>query len=191
MKKSKKVLRGIYLILGCCIPMLFVAGCGITDTIKCTWCGDSSNRVLCYASGTQDGVKYHSFVGPSGCLGLGCDTRCLPVECMTVESNRGNESVTGVIYYYNSFGCVDGDTAKSHGEYKWNTNCFGCNCVGEKYVEDITDEKSEAYKQDSCLGVTCGNKESVESTDISKAMPRQFPKGCWSCSAPEEKEENK
>lgn len=187
MKKSKKFLRGIYLMIGCCIPMIFVAGCGISDTIKCTACGDSSTRVLCYASGkTDSGIEYRSCVGLSGCLGLGCDTKCLPVECLTVEANKKNENISGTVCYYNSFGCIDPETAKSHGEFEQNSSCMGCNCSGEKYVEDITDEKSEAYTQDQFMRIKCGNAENVTSEELSKKMPRQFPKGCWSCSAPEE-----
>ena len=183
--KRKKFFRGVFLVLGCCVPLLFVAGCGLTDTIKCTWCGDSKNRVLCYSSGTTSaGTEYKSCVGPSGCLGLGCNTRCIPVECLYIEKTKDKEKFTGTVCYYNSFGCIDSENAKSHGEFDRNTTCLGLNCVGEHYVEDITDEKTEAYTQDNCLGASCGSKEYVKSEDLSKALPRQFPNGCWSCSEP-------
>lgn len=187
MKRSKKIIRGICLMLGCCAPLLFVAGCGLTDTIQCTWCGDSTNRAICYSSGTTSaGLQYKSIVGLSGCLGIGCNTQCLPVECLFVKKSDGQQKYTGTVCYYNSFGCVNGDEAKSHGEYSQTTTCLGVNCSSLKYVEDITDEKSEAYTRSSCLGIPCGGKEYVESRDLSKQMPRQFPKGCWSCSKPEE-----
>ena len=182
--KKEKTLQILLIIGMCCLPLLLLCSCGLSDTIMCTWCGDKTDRVICYASGTtDDGIKYNSCVGLSGCLGIGCDSSCFPVECLYVDvpekSSPSYEHTEGCVYYYED-GCVDGEHVKSTGTYQEYVSCL--NCFSRTYVENNYDGDIQAFEQVSCLNVACRDFTLTTPKHYNEFMPRQFPKGCWSCS---------
>ena len=183
---KKKVLESVCLVLLCMIPLFLVMGCGPGNCVKCTVCGDDSNRLFVYASGTtDDGVEYQSCVGLSGLMGCGFGTKCLPTECMSVHKAKdSNNAINGCVCYYSDFGCIQ-ENEKSDGIYTDTYSCLGVSCTGSKYNEAVYDDTVKAVEQNYCLGMGCGEKVQVESKDYNEQWKRQFPKGCWSCS-PEE-----
>ena len=72
--KKKKVIELVTLLSLSLLPLLGIVGCGFSDTVRCSACGDNDTRVGLYASGTESGIEYKSCVGPAGRLGFGCDT---------------------------------------------------------------------------------------------------------------------
>lgn len=180
--KREKVLQILVVTAITLIPVTFTVGCGLSDTFKCSMCGDDSTRIGIYASGTSsNGIDYQSCVGPAGCLGIGLDSYCWPTECLKVNYNNGTGNVTGCIYYYNGCGCIANTDIKSKGTYTDDTlGCGYSKCAATKYVENNA-ENSQAKTQNSCLGISCGKAQNTESKYLNNAQPRQFINGCWSC----------
>ena len=154
----------------------FSSGC-----IRCTNCGADDNRLIIYASGTtEDGYKYKSCVGPAGCLGFGLNSKCWPTECINVKySDIEGTQTSGCVTYYNTMGCIAKADVKSQGKYTTSLNCLGIQCVGNEYVEN-TAETTKAVRRTTCLGMGCGESETIEPSYYNEKMPRQFVKGCWS-----------
>lgn len=179
--KKKKVIELVTLLSLSLLPLLGIVGCGFSDTVRCSACGDNDTRVGLYASGTESGIEYKSCVGPAGILGFGCDTACWPTECLKVKSSSSSETLSGCVYYYNDWGCIGKATEESKGSYSKDTTCLGIACEGEEYKESVTDSGVSATRTSTCLGISCGEKESTNSKDYNAQMPRQFVNGCWSC----------
>ncbi len=176
-KRAKELL--ILLIL-CCFPLIIITGCGIGNCIQCSNCGDDNTRIFVCAKGTDDnGVEYTSCVGPAGILGCGLNTKCWPTECVSVKKTDSNNTLSGCVTYYNGCGCISKSEVKSVGKYSDTFNCLGVKCSGTEYVETTADT-TKATKQNMCLNMSCGEKESVDSPyNYNSSMPRAFTRGCW------------
>lgn len=183
MNVKEKIFKILCLIGMCFVPLGIVTGCGITDSLRCENCGDNDTRLVFYAAGTtEEGLDYQSCVGCGGCLGFGLDSKCWPTECEYIHGEEGDTQISGWVYYYNNYGCIDESDIYSYGTYSYGQTCMGIECGGERYVESNTGDSKKAYVQTTCLGVACGSKENIESVDLSSQLERQFEKGCWSCS---------
>ena len=189
---KKRVFQVLLIIVVCSIPLIFMCSCGGSNNFKCVWCGDAENRALIYASGSNElGIKYKSCVGISGCIGVGCGTKLMPVECMEFEiSSSAFESTSGYIVYYED-GCVDGENVKYHAVVRNDNNCSCTQSTTE--IDDYGDQITIKNK-DSCLGcvtneseVTYTKDETIFGDIYDIIMPeRQFPIGCWSCGGNDE-----
>lgn len=179
--KKKKVIQLVTLLSLSMLPLLGIVGCGFSDSIRCSACGDNDTRLGLYASGTENDIEYKSCVGPAGILGFGCDTSCWPTECLKVKSTDGTDTLSGCIYYYNDWGCIGNSAQESKGKYSDGLALFGISCSGEDYKESVTKKGTSASVESTCLGIGCRNKQSEDSRDYNSQMPRQFEEGCWSC----------
>lgn len=179
--KGKRGLHILILIGICLLPLGVVTGCGVTDRIRCTACGDNENRLILYASGTDShGYEYKSCVGPAGILGCGLDTRCWPTECVKTTMVDAPYKETGCVYYYNNFGCIDKSETMTYGKYMYSASCIGARCYGRRYIESDTGESVSAYEKESVLGISCG-KTVVDPENRNQEVERHFENGCWSC----------
>ena len=181
-KDKTRVKQVLTLVLLCCFPLLIITGCGIGNCIQCSSCGDDNTRALVCASGTDDnGVEYTSCVGPAGILGCGLDSKCWPTECVSIKKGSSGSQLSGCVTYYNGCGCIANSEVKSEGKYSDSVTCAGIKCAGKEYVETVADT-TKAVETTTCLGCSCGDKQSVTPKNYNSAMPRAFSKGCWSCS---------
>ncbi len=180
-ESSKKRFKEILILIAICsFPLMVITGCGIGNCIQCSSCGDDNTRVFLFAKGTDNnGVEYTSCVGPAGILGFGINSKCWPTECVSVKKVNDETTLSGCVTYYNTTGCIDKTEVKSNGKYSDSVTCLGIKCVGNEYVENVA-ETTKSTEQNSCLGVSCGEKKSVESKNYNSTMPRLFPAGCWS-----------
>lgn len=184
--KRKKVIQLVTLLSLSMLPLLGIVGCGFSDSMRCTACGDNDTRLGVYASGTESGIEYKSCVGPAGILGFGCDTSCWPTECLEVKQMKASDDTfSGRIYYYNDWGCIGNSAQESKGKYSQGFSCLGISCEGEEYRESVTKKGTVASIESTCLGIGCKDKQSEKSRDYNSQMPRQFETGCWSCTGNE------
>lgn len=196
--KRKKFLEIFILCFMCCMPIGIVLGCNSeSEKFSCKMFGSIKTYTPLYASGTEIDkndnydrqIEYISCVGPSGCVGVGCGTSCIPTEClyvnMTGESVNGdaedNYDMSGIVYYYDNVGCVGKDDSMSVGVYNRSTNVMGCNvmplCDGvykEKVLNDGTDSVNANVH---IFGCTFGETP-TEYMDLNNSLPRKYKYGC-------------
>ena len=177
--RKEKIVQVFILILICTLPFMTMLGCGSDSCIRCTMCGDTDTRMIFYANGTDpNGVEYMSCVGPAAIFGFGIDSKCWPTECVYVKKQMSDERLTGCVTYYNETGCISNTKVKSNGNYQNNMTCLGISCVGTSYNEVVA-ESTQASVGSSCLGISCGDTQSVNSRGMNERMPRMFVNGCW------------
>lgn len=176
--KAEKLKKIISIIIMCLIPLGVLYGCTIGDCIKCTSCGDDNNRLVFYASGTdENGVKYRSCVGPGAILGIGLNCKFWPTECVSVKQADG-ANTSGCVTYYNALGCIDRTEVMSEGKYDDAVKCGFVSCAGTKYIETVG-KSTKASESTTCLGFKCGESTSVIPNYYNSSMPRAFTHGCW------------
>ena len=179
--KSKKILQMTLLIIICTLPIIFISSCGGTNSFSCSACGSTNTYTPFYASGTETLIDYQSCVCPAGCIGFGCNTVCMPTECLYIEYNHSDsDDVTkGFTCYYDDFGCLDNENVMSSGTYTTSSSCLLLSsCSSDIYKEKITNNGVSASQSSSCLGCNV-NSENVEPRNVNEAMPRKYPYGCY------------
>lgn len=199
--RRKKFTELLILFALCFLPLMVLAGCGMTDSFSCKMCGSPDTKTPIYASGEvkqetekyDRTITYQSCVGPAGCIGLGFNTSCLPTECqfvsmtgdeITGHSDEDKYEMSGIIYYYNGFGCIKPDTAKTLAVYHKSFDCMGLGCMpicGGVYKEETYGgEEVRAYSADGNCGSCTMGDEPSDSLDLNEGIPRQFTYGCTS-----------
>lgn len=178
--KIKKLIQLSLLLVLCCIPISVITGCGGTNCYTPFYAGGTDADTM---------IDYGSCVCPAGCIGFGCNTVCFPTECLYVNYNvgDGSENTTGLIYYYDDFGCLDNENVMSSGSYTTTSNCTLLSALYSKgYTEDVSKSLVKSTYSTSCFGCRLQS-QNVESRNLNEIMPRQYPYGCYTVCHEEEK----
>ena len=174
-KRSKEIL---IIICFCCLPLLFITGCGSSGCFGCSKC-EAYDCLVC-AGGTEDKVTYRTCVGPAGCLGCGLNTIFWPTECVQAKATQDdNLYLKGTVIYYNGFGSIKNSEVKSRGNYSAAVGCLGIKCFKKEYIENADEDTTKGKIQNSCFCFSCGGKKKVEPKYYNESMPRKYKNGCW------------